>query len=128
MAPQDIQFEKLRAVLRAILPANPFHARRLHGTGLTADVASLEEFVRLCPLTTKEELVDDHRSNPPYGSNQSEPLSAFTRFCQTSGTTAQPLAILDTPSGWDWMLANWAQIYEAAGVRAGDAIYFAFSF
>jgi phenylacetate-CoA ligase len=128
VAPQDVQLEKLRAVLRAILPANPFHSRRLSGTGLTPDVASLEDFTRLCPLTTKDDLVEDQRNHPPYGSNHSEPLRAFTRFCQTSGTTAQPLAILDTPAGWDWMLANWAQIYSAAKVQSGDAIYFAFSF
>lgn len=128
VAPEDVQLEKLRAVLRAILPSNRFHTRRLQGTGLTPEVASLDEFTRLCPLTTKEDLVEDQCSNPPYGSNHSEPLSAFTRFCQTSGTTAQPLAILDTPAGWDWMLGNWAQIYSAAGVRPGDSIYFAFSF
>lgn len=128
MVSKDVQLENLRSVLRAILPANPFHSRRLQGTGLTAEVASLEEFTTLCPFTTKDDLVEDQRSNPPYGSNHSEPLSAFTRFCQTSGTTAQPLAILDTPAGWDWMLANWAQIYAAAEVQPGDAIYFAFSF
>ena len=128
MAPKDVQLEKLRSVLRAILPANPFHSGRLQGTELTPEVASLEEFTALCPLTTKSDLVEDQRDNPPYGSNHSEPINAFTRFCQTSGTTAQPLAILDTPAGWDWMLANWAQIYSAAKIQPGDAIYFAFSF
>jgi phenylacetate-CoA ligase len=127
VAPGDVQLEKLRGILRVILPANPFHARRLRGR-LTADVASLDEFTELCPLTTKDDLVEDQQENPPYGSNHSGPLSTFTRFCQTSGTTAQPLGILDTPDGWKWMLGNWAQIYKAAGVRPGDAIYFAFSF
>lgn len=128
MTTEDAQLEKLRAVLRAILPTNQFHFRRLHATRLSPDVKSFEEFTRLCPFTTKSDLVEDQHNNPPYGSNHSEPLSAFTRFCQTSGTTAQPLAILDTPEGWDWMLANWAQIYAAADVRPGDTIYFAFSF
>jgi phenylacetate-CoA ligase len=125
---EDVQLNNLRAVLRAILPANPFHSVRLRGTGLTSDVASLDEFAARCPLTTKDDLVEDQRKNPPYGSNHTGPLSAYTRFCQTSGTTAQPLAILDTPESWDWMLANWAQIYAAAEVRPGDTMYFAFSF
>jgi len=124
----DVQLEKLRALLSAILPANSFHAERLRGTGLTPDVASLGEFIERCPLTTKAELVADQRSHPPYGSNRSEPISGYTRFCQTSGTTAQPLSILDTASSWDWMLDNWAQIYAAAGVSPGDSVYFAFSF
>ncbi|HEY3257404.1 MAG TPA: AMP-binding protein, partial [Gemmatimonadaceae bacterium] len=87
-----------------------------------------DEFAARCPLTTKDDLVEDQRSNPPYGSNHTEPFSTYTRFCQTSGTTAQPLAILDTPGSWDWMLANWAQIYAAAEVQPGDTVYFAFSF
>jgi phenylacetate-CoA ligase len=126
--PEDVQLENLRAVLRAILPANPFHSERLRGTGLTSEVESLDEFAARCPLTTKGDLVEDQRKNPPYGSNYTEPLSAYTRFCQTSGTTAQPLAILDTPESWDWMLDNWAQIYAAADIQPGDTVYFAFSF
>jgi phenylacetate-CoA ligase len=125
---EDVQLENLRTVLRVILPANPFHSERLRGAGLTPEVASLDEFAARCPLTTKDDLVEDQHIHPPYGSNHSEPLSAYTRFCQTSGTTAQPLAILDTPGSWDWMLDNWAQIYAAADVRPGDTIYFAFSF
>jgi phenylacetate-CoA ligase len=125
---EDVQLDNLRAVLRAILPANPFHSERLRGTGLTPDVASLDEFADRSPLTTKDDLVEDQHNNPPYGSNHTEPLSAYTRFCQTSGTTAEPIAILDTPESWDWMLANWAQIYAAADVQPGVTVYFAFSF
>ena len=35
---------------------------------------------------------------------------------------------LDTPESWDWMLGNWERVYQAAGVGAGDRIFFAFSF
>src|SRR4030095_4850221 len=51
-----------------------------------------------------------------------------TRFGQTSGTTARPLAILDTAESWDWMLDNWSRIYRAGGVQPDDRVYFAFSF
>src|SRR2546425_1064994 len=43
----------------------------------------------------------------------------------TSGT---PLRWLDTPESWDWMLESWMEILRVAGARAGDRIYFAFSF
>jgi phenylacetate-CoA ligase len=80
------------------------------------------------PFTTKAELAADFAAHPPYGSNLTFPRKQYTRFCQTSGTTGKPLAILDTPDSWDWMLANWARIYREAGVVPGQCIYFAFSF
>jgi phenylacetate-CoA ligase len=80
------------------------------------------------PFTTKADLVADFAAHPPYGSNLTFPPARYTRFCQTSGTTAQPLAILDTPESWDWMLGNWQRIYREGGVAPGDRVYFAFSF
>ena len=35
---------------------------------------------------------------------------------------------LDTDESWNWWAECWKFIFEAAGVRAGDRIYFAFSF
>ena len=116
---------KLRALLREIIPANRFQSVRIAAAG---EIASIAEFSARVPLTTKAELSADHAVHPPYGTNLTFPLQRYTRFCQTSGTTAQPLAILDTPESWEWMLGNWARIYREAGVRPGDCIYFAFSF
>ena len=115
---------KLRAQLGAI-SGNRFQSSRLAGVG---EIASVEDFTARVPFTTKADLVADHAAHPPYGSNLTFPQARYTRFCQTSGTTAQPLAILDTPESWDWMLGNWARIYRESGVAPGDCVYFAFSF
>lgn len=120
--------EKIRAVLTASIPANRFQTQRLAAAGITPDIASLADFSARVPFTTKAELVADQTANPAYGSNFTFPLERYTHFCQTSGTTAKPLVILDTAESWEWMLGNWAQIYRAGGLRAGDRIYFAFSF
>ena len=105
----------LDALLRDIA-ANPFQRPRIaNGWGGV-------------PFTTKAELVADFAAHPPYGSNLTFPRNAYTRFCQTSGTTGSPLAILDTPESWDWMLGNWQRIYRESGVVPGETIYFAFSF
>jgi phenylacetate-CoA ligase len=56
------------------------------------------------------------------------PLGDYTRFCQTSGTKGEPISLIDTPAGWDWMLGNWQKVYDAAGVLPSDRLYFAFSF
>ena len=122
------QLEKLRALLAEMIPGNRFQAARLAAAGVDAGVASLAEFAARMPFTTKAELVADQAANPPHGSNLTFPIERYSRFCQTSGTTAQPLVILDTAESWEWLLGNWAHIYRAAGLVAGDRIYFAFSF
>ncbi|HZJ17391.1 MAG TPA: AMP-binding protein [Chthoniobacteraceae bacterium] len=120
--------EKLRALIAAIVPANRFQTQRLVAAGVDERIASLTEFTTRVPFTTKEELITDQAAHPPFGSNLTFPLERYARFCQTSGTTARPLAILDTTESWTWMLDNWSRIYRAGGVQAGDRVYFAFSF
>lgn len=120
--------EKLRALIAAIIPANRFQTQRLAAAGVDERIASFAEFSARLPFTTKEELAADQAAHPPFGSNLTFPLKCYTRFCQTSGTTARPLAILDTAESWTWMLDNWSRIYRAGGVQPGDRVYFAFSF
>jgi len=123
------QIERLRALLAELTPGNRFYSRRLAAEGVDVRaLASLEEFSRRVAFTHKQDLVVDQAAHPPYGSNHSYPLERYTRFCQTSGTTARPLVILDTPESWEWMLGNWSTVYRAAGLAPGDRIYFAFSF
>src|SRR4029077_1140930 len=52
----------------------------------------------------------------------------YIRVHQTSGTTGNPMYWLDTEESWDWWGGCLEVIFEAAGVRPGDRIYFAFSF
>jgi phenylacetate-CoA ligase len=40
----------------------------------------------------------------------------------------KPLRWLDTPESWEAMVESWMEIFRAAGVGAGDRVYFAFSF
>jgi phenylacetate-CoA ligase len=122
---KDEAFQKLSALLREIIPANRFQSARL---ARISDITSLADFTARVPFTTKAELVADQSAHPPHGTNLTFPLKRYTRFCQTSGTTARPLAILDTTESWDWMLGNWERIYREAGVVEGDCVYFAFSF
>jgi phenylacetate-CoA ligase len=119
---QAQQRQKLRTLLAAIVRDNPFYAAKLGGAGADAELRGL-------PFTTKQELMDDQIAHPPYGSNLTFPLQRYTRFCQTSATTTgKPLRWLDTPESWEWMLDNWARVYDAAGVQPGDSLFFAFSF
>jgi phenylacetate-CoA ligase len=122
------QLDQLRTLIGALPPANRFYAPRLKAAGIDGQIASLAEFSARMPFTQKNELLADQAAHPPYGSNLTFALHRYSRFCQTTGTSGQPLVWLDTAESWNWMLDNWARIYRAVGVVAGDRLYFAFSF
>jgi phenylacetate-CoA ligase len=122
------QLEQLRSLVAELFPGNTFYSKKLGAAGITFDVASLADFSRRFPFTTKTELVEDQRAHPPYGTDLTYPLDRYTRFHQTSGTTGLPLRWLDTPESWDWMLESWGEVYRAAGVERTDRIFFAFTF
>ena len=119
------QQQRLRALLES-LSENRFYAGRLRAARVTPDV-SLSELDRI-PFTFKQEIADDQRIRPPYGTNLSYPLERYTRFCQTSGTNGLPLHWLDTPESWNWMLNCWTQVFQASAVGPRDKLFFAFSF
>lgn len=122
------QLPALAHLLRTVAAGNPFYGPILREAGLAEGVPDLETFFRNMPFTRKQAIVDDHHAHPPYGTNLTFPLSAYTRYNQTSATQGAPLRWLDTPESWQWMLDNWKQVYAAAGVTAADCLYFAFSF
>ena len=122
------QLGQLRALLAALVPANAFYTQKFSRAGAIAAVASLEEFAQKYPFTTKQEIADDQRARPPYGTNLTFPLERYTRLHQTSGTTGAPLRWLDTPESWSWMVSSWGEILRAAGATADDRVFFAFSF
>jgi phenylacetate-CoA ligase len=122
------QLAKLRALLAALLAANPFQTKRLAAAEVTPELSSLEEFSRRVPLTTKQEIVADQLAYPPYGTNLTYPLERYTRCHQTSGSSGAPIRWLDTPESWSWMLDNWERIHRACGTTRADRIFFAFSF
>lgn len=119
---------RLRALLAEIVPRNPFYGRKFAAIGCSALPASLADFTARYPFTTKAELVADQAAHPPYGSNLTYPLARYTRCHQTSGTSGAPLRWLDTPESWSAMTDDWAEVFRAAGVTAGDRAFFAFSF
>jgi len=123
------QLERLRALLEVLRAGNAFQRARLDPLGDAAwQPASLAEFTRTVPFTTKAELAADQRAHPPFGTNLSFPLERYTRYHQTSGTTGTPLRWLDTPESWEALTACWVEVFRAAGVGAGDRVMFAFSF
>lgn len=125
----ELQRQRLCALLREVLPANRFYARKLAAAGLTADTVRDLADLRRLPFTTKAELVADQAEHPPYGTVLTYPVERYRRLNQTSGTTSgRPLRWLDTPESWIWLLDNWDTMFRVIGLRPGDRLFFAFSF
>lgn len=122
------QLARLRELLSAIRPANPFYEARLADTGLDAALDDLAAFPHRCPLTTREDLVADQSAHAPWGTNLTYPLERYTRISQTSGSSHRPLRWLDTPESWAGMLDSKARTLDAAGLAPGDRVLFPFSF
>ncbi len=124
-----LQVERLRAVLAEVAAHNVFYRRKwaAAGAGDVTSIRTLDDFRRL-PLTTKQELVDDQHSHPPFGTILTYPVERYNRYHMTSGTTGRPLRWLDTPDSWDWWTRCWEFVYRAAGVVPEDRILFPFSF
>ncbi len=120
---RDLHLRKLRAGLDEVLKTNAFWRSRLTG------VRGWDDFERL-PPTTKADLLSDQAAHPPYGTNLTYPLDRYVRLHQTSGSSGdQPLRWMDTAESWDWWVRIWSEhVYPAAGVGAGDRVFFAFSF
>jgi phenylacetate-CoA ligase len=123
---EALQWDRLRHLLARVVDSNPFYREKWKSA--FSQPLSIEDFSLRFPFTTKAEAVADQAAHPPFGTNLTSPVSAYTRFHQTSGTTGNPLRWLDTPASWAALVDNWVRIYDAAGVAAGDRVYFAFSF
>ncbi len=120
------QLKRLRRMLQSVAASNEFYRNKLLQKGIT-DAESLDDLAQL-PFTTKSELVENQSRYPPYGTNLTFPVDRYIRIHQTSGTTGKPMYWLDTEESWNWWAECWKVVFEGAGVRPGDRIFFAFSF
>ncbi|HXN96151.1 MAG TPA: AMP-binding protein [Candidatus Acidoferrales bacterium] len=125
---QTLQFQKLQKLLREISGRNRFYIKKWKDAGIvTPEIQSFSDFQKL-PLTCKSELARAQEEAPPFGTNATYSVDAYTRVHQTSGTTGTPLRVVDTPESWEWWGECWAHVLKAAGVTWADRVFLAFSF
>jgi phenylacetate-CoA ligase len=121
------QLARLQQGLEHILPHNRFYQQKFSRHSAALVINRLEDLAQL-PFTSKSDLVADQEAHPLYGTNLTYPISNYVRLHQTSGTTGNPLKILDTQESWDWWAECWTSVYQAAGVSRDDIVFLAFSF
>lgn len=123
-----LQVEKLQKLFHEIAGRNRFYTRKWNDAGMQpGDIHSLDDFQKF-PFTSKSELVRAQEEAPPFGTNVTFSLDAYTRIHQTSGTTGIPMRVLDTPQSWDWWGYCWGHVLRGAEVSAADRVFLPFSF
>ena len=125
---RSLQLDKLQKLLREISGHNRFYTKKWKDAGMIpGDIQSLSDVQKL-PFTYKSELVRAQEEAPPFGTNVTFSLDAYTRIHQTSGTTGTPMRVLDTPESWDWWGYCWGHVLKGAEVTSADRVFLPFSF
>jgi phenylacetate-CoA ligase len=119
-----LKLERLRALVREIVPHNRFYAAKL--ARVSSELPSLDAF-QDWPFTFKEELVGAAAATGLPG-NLTWSSDRYVRFHQTSGTHGRPLPVFDTADDWAWWMACWQLILDRGEVRSGDRVLVASSF
>ena len=99
--------------------ASPFYRDRLRG--LRERVRGVED-LPLLPFTTKDELREGQRANPPFGPQLCARREDLVRMHVTSGTTGEPVAVGFTRRDHEANSAVGGKAFRIAGVRADDVI------
>jgi phenylacetate-CoA ligase len=115
---------RLNDLLALVTERNAFQRSRL---GAPAPLQSIEELRRL-PFTRKQDLLDDQRAHPPFGTNLTFGLERYGHLNQTSGTTGHTLRVLDTDDDWAWWSSGLAHHLRAAGVGPDAPVALPYSF
>jgi phenylacetate-CoA ligase len=97
--------------------SSPFYATRLRATR----VRGVADLPRL-PFTTKEELREGQRREPPFGLHLCAPRERLVRIHVTSGTTGDPVAVGFTRHDHDANSAVGGEAFAITGLRPDDVV------
>ena len=109
----------LQQQLEYLEASSPFYGERLRG--VRERVREPGDLVRL-PFTTKEELREGQRAQPPFGPQLCAPPERLVRMHVTSGTTGEPVAVGFTRADHEANSAIGGEAFRIAGVRPDDVI------
>jgi phenylacetate-CoA ligase len=120
---EQLQLERLKAVVGYVYERVPFYQRVLKEKGVTPDdIQTLDDLTKL-PFTSKI----DFRDNYPFGLT-TVPLEQVVRIHSSSGTTGKPIIAPYTQLDLD----NWAEIMArtmaAAGATKDDVLQNAYGY
>jgi phenylacetate-coenzyme A ligase PaaK-like adenylate-forming protein len=127
---EALQLKRLKVLIAYAWERCPFYRRKMAQAHITPDdVATLGDFFASFPVTTRDELNNDQREHPPYGSRLSVEPADTIRFHATSGSTGgERIKVLDTERDWLWGAGCWASALYNFGLRRDDIVLVTFGY
>jgi phenylacetate-CoA ligase len=109
----------LQEQLAYLEASSDFYRERLRGA---RERVRTPADLRHLPFTTKEELREGQRRDPPFGPHLCAPRERLVRIHVTSGTTGEPVAVGFTRRDHEANSAVGGEAFRIAGVRADDTV------
>jgi phenylacetate-CoA ligase len=103
-----------------VIKNSPFYQKKI-GKHLINKKIELSDLVSL-PFTEKQELLNDEKTNPPFGSYLATPLSRVARVHRTSGSSGQVLFLALSKNDIENTLECGARCFWSAGLRPHDIV------
>jgi phenylacetate-CoA ligase len=123
-----LQERLLRLQIERCAAASELYRSKLHSVGAEpGDVRTLDDLARL-PVVTKEELREDQRRRPPFGTFAVAEPAEFREVHPSTGTTGTPVNTIWSANDVETITSLTRRTLWQFGVRSGDVIQNAFAY
>ncbi len=120
---RKIILPKLQAQLTYAYKRSPLYRKKWDQAGVKPkDIRSLSDFEQI-PFLTKEEIRQDQKETPPFGSNVCVSMKELARVQGTSGTTGKPTAFGISKGDMDRIAEAHARTMWGFGIRQQDIVF-----
>jgi phenylacetate-CoA ligase len=123
-----LQETLLRRQVERCYARSALYRSKLDAVGVhPGDVRGLDELARM-PVVTKEELREDQRRQPPFGTFAVGEPAGFREVHHSTGTTGTPVNTIWSARDTDTITNVTARTLWQFGVRPGDVVQNAFAY
>ncbi|KGP75137.1 hypothetical protein JT05_12305 [Desulfosporosinus sp. Tol-M] len=123
---REIQDYGLKRLVNYCWEHSPFYRKTWEKAGVhPGDIRGIEDIFKI-PIVSKEELQQDLKQNPPFGTFQGD-MSAC-RIQSSTGTTGMPKPFFQTRRDWDIIGNLWARRLNAQGITPADRVQMSLSY
>ncbi len=123
-----LQRERLRRQVQRCHDASALYRAKLREAGAEpGDIADLEQLAQL-PQVTKDELREDQRTHPPFGTFAVADPADFREVHPSTGTTGTPVNTIWSAADVETIATITARTLWQFGTRPGDVIQNAFAY
>ena len=120
---QKVIFPKLQDQLKYAYKKSQLYKKKWDQAGIKPeDIRSLSDFEQI-PFLMKEEIRQDQKEHPPFGTNLCTSLNDLARVQGTSGTTGKPTAFGISKGDMERIAEAHARIMWGFGVRQEDIVF-----